>query len=99
MLVNHKAYLFNSVEGNPFIILFVHTETEEKKLQYKIFASEASEVSLEFTPAHSERRVMGWLTDQGNVFVKRLPLTKGDAFCSAWKIQVIHWLYVARYTT
>ena len=93
MLLNHKAFLYKSKDGVYFVVLFAYNE--KKEMVCTTFGLDVFE-SPGFTRVLYEDRTLRYLSYKGHVCVEELPLTRGEEFCSMWKLEVLHWLAFAQ---
>ena len=91
MMKNHKAFMFRSPDGKPFVVLFAH---RDDRLYCRAYGHDAF-ATREFAEVFSVNHVTRWLLAQGNRYEKRLPLAKRENFGVRWKARVMGWMSAA----
>ena len=91
-MINHKAFLFQTKDKKPFVVVFVNNDDDLfcKAYGYDAFATR------EWTKVFSVNYITEWLRHNGSDYVKRLPLRKDEEFSDSWVKQVWNWAKTAQ---
>lgn len=88
-MLNHKAFLFETANGKLFAVVFLLSDNGKiacKSYGHNAFATEG------YAKVFSVNYVTRWLTEQGNKYMKRLPLPQGKTFNEAWETLIRQWV-------
>ena len=88
-MLNHKAFLFESINGKQFAVVFLLSDDGKvmcRSYGHNAFATEG------YAKVFSVNHVTRWLVYQGYRYMKRLPLPQGKTFDEGWETLIRHWV-------
>ena len=76
-MVHRKTFVFKNTEGTPFAVSFV--ADSDGKLKVKSFGWRAFH-NNDFTDVFTINATTEWLANNGNIYIKRLPIPCGGVY-------------------